>query len=206
MPRPSTLQLLGLQAELLDAGASLVAPGGLLVYSTCSLERAENEDQVGSAGLPSVVRSAVAGLLRSRRGAVPAPAGAKGSCHGATPCRIRAHVLGLGGMQRRRCGACQRCLDWEPQLGGGLADVLRALAFCVQVSAFLARHGGEFVLEPAPAEARLPADCLSANGSLTMLPHVHGTDGAFAARLRRVGGSAAVASGGGVDAAPADFE
>ncbi|MEA2467040.1 MAG: hypothetical protein QOJ57_1166 [Thermoleophilaceae bacterium] len=34
------------QARLLDAVASLVRPGGVLVYSTCSFEIAENEDQV----------------------------------------------------------------------------------------------------------------------------------------------------------------
>lgn len=34
------------QAHLLDAAASLVRPGGVLVYSTCSFERAENEDQI----------------------------------------------------------------------------------------------------------------------------------------------------------------
>ena len=38
--------LLDLQAELLDACADLVKPGGLLVYSTCSLEAEENEGQV----------------------------------------------------------------------------------------------------------------------------------------------------------------
>lgn len=32
-----------LQAELLDASARYVAPGGILVYSTCTLRRAENE-------------------------------------------------------------------------------------------------------------------------------------------------------------------
>lgn len=35
-----------LQAELLDAAAQIVKPGGLLVYATCSLEREENEAQV----------------------------------------------------------------------------------------------------------------------------------------------------------------
>ena len=38
--------LAALQAELLDAAAERVLPGGLLVYSTCALEREENEDQV----------------------------------------------------------------------------------------------------------------------------------------------------------------
>ena len=38
--------LASLQRELLDAAVPLVAPRGLLVYSTCSLEREENEGQV----------------------------------------------------------------------------------------------------------------------------------------------------------------
>lgn len=35
-----------LQGELLEAAAALVRPGGVLVYSTCSLEREENEERV----------------------------------------------------------------------------------------------------------------------------------------------------------------
>lgn len=35
-----------LQSELLDSAAGLVRPGGVLVYSTCSLEPEENEQQV----------------------------------------------------------------------------------------------------------------------------------------------------------------
>lgn len=34
------------QADLLDAAAEAVRPGGLLVYATCSLEPEENEQQV----------------------------------------------------------------------------------------------------------------------------------------------------------------
>lgn len=39
-------ELVKLQAEILDAAAGQVAPGGLLVYSTCSNEPEENADQV----------------------------------------------------------------------------------------------------------------------------------------------------------------
>ncbi len=39
-------KIVKLQAELFDASAKLVKPGGFLVYSTCTLEPEENEDQV----------------------------------------------------------------------------------------------------------------------------------------------------------------
>jgi 16S rRNA (cytosine967-C5)-methyltransferase len=38
----------GLQAKLLDAAAPLIAPGGTLLYATCSLEPEENEEQVSA--------------------------------------------------------------------------------------------------------------------------------------------------------------
>ena len=41
-------QLVGLQAQILDAAAAYVAPGGRLVYSTCSNEPEENGEQVAA--------------------------------------------------------------------------------------------------------------------------------------------------------------
>ena len=41
-------QLVGLQAQILDAAAAHVAPGGRLVYSTCSNEPEENGEQVAA--------------------------------------------------------------------------------------------------------------------------------------------------------------
>ncbi|MHB8840095.1 MAG: RsmB/NOP family class I SAM-dependent RNA methyltransferase, partial [Gemmatimonadaceae bacterium] len=83
-----------MQRDILRSAALLVKPGGLLIYSTCSLEPEENE---------------------------------------------------------------------------------------VQVEAFLAAHPA-WRLDPPPAGA-VPATTLD-QGFLRVLPHVHGTDGAFAARLR----------------------
>jgi len=45
--RPESIpQMAALQAEMITAGAGVVARGGLLVYSTCTLEPEENEDVV----------------------------------------------------------------------------------------------------------------------------------------------------------------
>ena len=50
-----------------------------------------------------------------------------------------------------------------------------------QVARFLISHA-EFSREPSTT---VPAECLSGAGDLVLLPQRHGTDGAFAARLRR---------------------
>jgi len=84
-----------IQRSILRAAAEAVRPGGLLIYSTCSLETEEND---------------------------------------------------------------------------------------LQVETFIAEHP-EFVLEPPP-DGSVPASTIDA-GRLRVLPHKHGTDGAFAARLRR---------------------
>ena len=86
-----------LQREIMRASSEIVAPGGLLVYSTCSLEIDEND---------------------------------------------------------------------------------------AQVERFLSDHP-EWRLEP-PAEGAVPVSVLDA-GRLRVLPQRHGTDGAFAARLRKAG-------------------
>jgi len=41
-------EMVSLQRDLLDAAAELIPIGGFLVYSTCSLETEENEEQVSS--------------------------------------------------------------------------------------------------------------------------------------------------------------
>jgi 16S rRNA (cytosine967-C5)-methyltransferase len=86
-----------LQADVLDAAATIVRPGGTLVYSTCSIEDEENVQQV---------------------------------------------------------------------------------------QAFIERQNGAFRL--APPSDWTHATQLNEDGMLVVLPHVHGFDGAFAARMERV--------------------
>ena len=54
--RPSDLpELHARQAALLEQGRKALAPGGVLVYSTCSLEREENDDVVATAPAGTVI-------------------------------------------------------------------------------------------------------------------------------------------------------
>jgi len=56
--QPSHLaELQARQAALLDQGRRALAPGGLLVYATCSLEPEENEDVIASVPPPMVVET-----------------------------------------------------------------------------------------------------------------------------------------------------
>ncbi len=92
----SVPEMAKVQAELLESAAAVVGEGGVLVYSTCSLEREENEDVV--------------------------------------------------------------------------SDFLR--------------RDTRFRLEPG---ADIPVDCLDSAAHLVVRPWCHGSDGAFAARMRRAG-------------------
>ena len=84
--------LVALQREIVDACAAAVKPGGLLVYSTCSLEREENEEQVDA--------------LLDRRPDYrrePPPAGARDDC--TTPCGdlfVRPWLTGTDGAYAAR--------------------------------------------------------------------------------------------------------
>ncbi|GIL43283.1 hypothetical protein Vafri_1068, partial [Volvox africanus] len=100
-------ELVTLQDGLLDAAASMVAPGGILVYSTCSIEEEEDHQRVR------------AFLDRHSE--------------------FRLDLLACG-------------------TAGGPAS---------------------------PPRPGVPPEVITAEGYVATLPHVHDTDGAFAARLRR---------------------
>lgn len=61
----SLRELIQLQGELLDRAAALVRVGGFLIYSTCTIDREENED-IAAAFIdrhPGFIHSSVAGVL-----------------------------------------------------------------------------------------------------------------------------------------------
>ena len=61
-------RLAGLQGQLLAAAATFVRPGGVLVYSTCSLEPEENEGVVAGflEGQPGFTRETTRTLFPPR--------------------------------------------------------------------------------------------------------------------------------------------
>lgn len=72
--RPESIaEMTALQDAMLDAAAGVVTPGGLLVYSTCSLEPEENEERVEAflarhGGFGVEATAAVPGRYVARRG------------------------------------------------------------------------------------------------------------------------------------------
>jgi 16S rRNA (cytosine967-C5)-methyltransferase len=58
-------ELVQLQGDLLDRATELVSPGGYLIYSTCTIDREENEGVAASflARNPRFIKSSVAGAL-----------------------------------------------------------------------------------------------------------------------------------------------
>lgn len=60
--------VLALQAQILDAAVRLLAPGGRLVYATCSTRREENEGQIEAllARHPSLTRMPARGVLEAQ--------------------------------------------------------------------------------------------------------------------------------------------
>jgi 16S rRNA (cytosine967-C5)-methyltransferase len=90
--------------------------------------------------------------------------------------------------------AMARLTDTQQRLLSSLAPVVRPGGLLIyatcslepeenehQVERFLDEHRG-FSRDPTDT---MPAGTVSPAGDLVLLPHIHGTDGAFAARLRR---------------------
>ena len=100
--RPSIiLENSGLQAKLIRKAAAFLNPGGLLVYSVCSLEREEGEDIVSAflrdhpsfsirppADLPAGISATPDGLVRILPGMLEAEGGLDGFF---VACLVRAH-------------------------------------------------------------------------------------------------------------------
>ena len=67
-------ELLRLQAEILDATASMLEPDGLIVYSTCSMEPEENHAQT-----EDVVARRPGFTLKSEKESIPFESGCDGA-------------------------------------------------------------------------------------------------------------------------------
>ncbi|HET9294572.1 MAG TPA: 16S rRNA (cytosine(967)-C(5))-methyltransferase RsmB [Gemmatimonadales bacterium] len=90
--------------------------------------------------------------------------------------------------------ALRSLVETQARLLRGVAAAVRPGGLLVYATCSLEPEENEDqvqrFLEEHPAfrrdtPATVPAECLSPAGDLSLMPHVHGTDGAFAARLRR---------------------
>jgi len=90
-------QLTTLQDELLDAAAKLLAPGGVLVYSTCTIEPEENYERV-----TAFLKRQPSFQLESVKGLVPEGMLTPEGCFATTP--QRDGIDGAFGCRLRRAG------------------------------------------------------------------------------------------------------
>ncbi len=172
----------GGKAIALGRGAAIVVAGELRRDRVPRL--AENLGRAGSGREFPVIASALAPPVRSADVVV-----------------LDAPCLGTGTLARHpdarwrvTQGALERLAAQQRDLLDGVAPVVRPGGLLVyatcslepeenedQVDAFLIRHH-DFRRDPGHA---VPAELLTPAGDLRLLPQRHGTDGAFAARLRR---------------------
>lgn len=133
---------------------------------------------VGDARAPALARAATVVL--------DAPCTGTGTLRRRPDARWRLtprRLMSLVDLQRELLDSCARLIE-----RGGLL----VYATCSiepeenenQIDAFLDRHS-EFELEAAPSGCELPSDVFSVRGELVIRPWKYGTDGSFAARLRR---------------------
>ncbi len=176
--------------------AELVGPGGRVVAIDLHTRKAqiiaEAAERLGLRNLEARAADATLPLPGETNDfdlvLVDAPCSGLGTLRRHPEMKVRrtpADLDRLSALQRKLLEQC--ALSVKP--GGLLVYALCTLTpeECdEQVERFLATHA-EFKLEPPPQGWALPAaaDCVDARGCLLTLPHRTGTDGFFAARLRK---------------------
>jgi 16S rRNA (cytosine967-C5)-methyltransferase len=200
-------------AQSLVVRFAAIAPGGT-VLDAAAAPGGKAIALSGSAGFlvaadlrPSRIRRLRDNLTRAASGpfAVIAADAERPAIRSSHTVVLDAPCLGTGTFARHPDARWRVTPEALAMLAGRSARLLRALAGVVrpggmlvfstcslepeenelQVEAFLAADP-RFQRERPPASA-IPGELLTAAGDLTLLPHRHGTDGAYAARLRRVG-------------------